>query len=277
MMRLPNGSYLQPMFMFIAALAGLILAAAPIQADASFLDQLPEEVASVFENTVLPEVSAGHVVDLDANGTREVVFLSQATVVAGEDEHMEFQSMLMIFEEISVDGDWFPYRLAVMKSLSGDLPRPAHLAVKDMGGDSRPELVWLQGGPDEEGRYREAALFEYRPDVDGGLATVGIYSTNHGWVRIYDLDQDGASEVVAFSKQNGKTVCDDLFFHTGGGWSSLVSLVHQLGSPDINSYRARKNLPPGGNVNRDVLLAVKSDLNYSPVEVSLPATPSLQY
>ena len=176
-----------------------------------------------------------------------------------------------------MEGDWFPYRLAVMKSVSGDLPRPAHLAVKNMGGDSRPELVWLQGDPDPEGRYHEAVLFEYRPDIEGGLVNVGMFSTTKGWVRIYDLDQDGASELVAFSTENDKTVCDDLFYYTRGSWSSLVSQIHQLGSPDISSYRTRKNLPPGHHVNLDVLLAVKSDLNDAPVEVSLPEAPALQY
>jgi len=218
----------------------------------------------VLSDTLLPRITTSDLVDLDGNGTEEIVLMSQSPLVARPDASslgdLQFQSLLMIFERTESQDRTFPYELTVMKSLIAPLPKPAHLSFQDMGGDENPELVWLQGGPDSEGRYSEVILYSYLKGNPDPLVEVARLSPNQGWIRIYDLDRDGTSEVVAFAESEGQTYCQDLLFSTPSGWTTLLAEIRKLGSVEVLAFQQQHGLEPNGKISRAVYEKVKEIL-----------------
>jgi hypothetical protein len=241
------------------------------------LGPLPPAIASAFQQAALPSVGSSDAIDLDADGIPEVVLFSHAPIVVwsatAAAENVAYQSLLLVFRRVENQAEAFPYRLSTTKTLVGSVPKPAFLAVRDMGGDPRPELAWLEGGPDLEGRYHEAVLFNYDPNSEPKLIEVGRFSELDGWVRVHDLDGDGSAEIVGFISIDGKTVCPNLLFSTGSGWRTLEGEILRLGSPDIKTFQAAHSLEPTGRVTKELLIAVKKDLDMSPIQVDSVEAP----
>jgi hypothetical protein len=204
------------------------------------------------------------VIDLNLDGTDEVAILSHAPIAIPRSsqgiESVVFQSLLMLFERSpSTDpGGTFPYRLAATESEQGTSPKPAHVAIKNIGDDPDPEIVWLYGGPDSKGRYSKAIVYSFVRGSDRALREVARFETATGWVRVHDLDEDGVSEIIAFVEEGGETVCPDLLFCSAAGWSTLTEAIRNLGDPDIMAFQTRCGLSPTGRVTKDVLAAVKA-------------------
>lgn len=247
------------------------------QAPNSNWDRLPLEAREVLTDTLLPRITTSDLVDLDGNGSEEIVLMAQSPLVSGPEastlSDLLFQSLLMVFERTDSQDVTFPYRLTVLKSLTAALPKPAHLSFQDMGGDPNPEMVWLQGGPDSEGRYSEVVLYAYRSESPEPLFEVARLSLPEGWIRIYDLDNDGISEVVAFDRSEGQTICRDLLFSTPQGWRTLFSEIQRLGFPSVLAFQQQQGLEPNGKVSRAVFEKLKDVLQIPRSTTPSPFTP----
>lgn len=232
--------------------------------DSTSWDRLPMEAREVVTDTLLPRIAVSDLVDLDGNGSEEILLMSQSALAPDAGAKglgdLMFQSLLMIFERVESQDQVFPYKLTVLKALSSKLPKPAHLSFQNMGGEAAPEIVWLQGGPDAEGRYSEAILYTYRSGLDDPLVEAARFSTPGGWIRLYDLDSDGASEAVAFAQRGTETVCEDVLFHASSDWITLMGAIRNLGFPDVQSFQVQHGLEPNGKISRPVFEKLKGVL-----------------
>ena len=227
------------------------------------LGKLPAEIAEVFRNTLLPSVGKVEVIDLNLDGTDEIAILSHAPVAIPQPsqgiESVVFQSLVMLFERppSNDSGGSFPYRLVATKSEQGASPKPAHVAIRNVGDDPDPEIVWLYGGPDLMGRYSKAIVYSFVRGSDRALREVARFETASGWVRVHDLDEDGVSEIIEFVEEESETVCPDLLFCSAAGWITLSEAIRNLGDPDVMAFQTRCGLSPTGRITRDVLTEVK--------------------
>ncbi len=252
------------MLTFTGLMLLIALVPAHSQAPNSNWDQIPIEAREVLTDTLLPRITTSDLVDLDGDGNEEIVLMSQSPLVSGPEatdlSDLLFQSLLMIFQRVDSPDQTFPYKLAVLKSLTAPLPKPAHLSFQDMGGEPTPELIWLQGGPDSEGRYSEVILYSYQSGAESPLVEVARLSPTEGWIRIYDLDSDGISEVVSFAETDGQTYCRDLLFSSPSGWTTVLSETQKLGAPDILTFQQQNGLEPNGKISRIVFEKLKEIL-----------------
>ena len=147
-----------------------------------------------------------------------------------------------------------------MKSMTAALPKPAHLSFQNMGGEVNPELVWLQGGPDSEGRYSEVILYSYRSGQADPMVEVARLALERGWTRIYDLDSDGVSEVVAFDVSEEQTYCKDLLFHAPFGYTTFLGELQKMGIPGVLAFQQQQGLEPNGKISRVVFEKLKEIL-----------------
>jgi len=240
------------------------------------LSDLPEEVAKVIAETLIPSLGICETVDLDGDGTDEIVVFSGVPYSAEADDSesktISFQNLLVIFRKGSSEAGAFPYRLSVMKSVSSPTPNPIHVTLENMGGAANREIVWLEGGPDPKGRYSKAILFSFFGNQDPPLVEVARFENPSGWVRVHDLDRDGVAEAIAFSEMEGQTVCPDLLFFQEDRWTSLRTEIQNLGFGDIAGFQSRCGLEPDGRVTRDLLTRFKS--YRATGEVPAPAAPT---
>ncbi|MCG3197819.1 MAG: hypothetical protein GHCLOJNM_02311 [bacterium] len=243
---------------------GLVLLGATGCVAQGFFQNLPPSLATVFEKTVFPEVGAAQAADLDRDGTAEVVVLTHSPV-AGPSSTLVFQSLLMVFARARVAPGQFPYHLSATRAESASGPRAAHVTLRDVGGGPEPELVWLDRGPDEEGRYSRATILLYTPDHQPALGEVVRFEVREGWVRVHDLDEDGPSELLGFRVAEGQTVCDNLLLYDEDRWRDLSEVLKALGFADLRAFQAARGLQPSGWVTRELLEALKRDLSLAPI------------
>lgn len=241
------------------------------------LSGLSPEIAKVFTDTLIPNLGICEARDLDGDGSEEIVVFSGVPLSedANESESMtiSFQNLLMVFRKRSEVEGAFPYQLSVKKSVTSLKPNPIHVTLEDMGGDSNPEVVWLEEGPDAKGRYAKAILYSYQGSEDPPLVERARFENPSGWVRVHDLDRDGVSEVIAFSEIEGQTICPDLLYFKEDRWTSLRTEIQYLGFGDIAAFQRSQSLEPDGRVTRELLVHFK---NYRTSGSALPSTPSTQ-
>jgi hypothetical protein len=237
--------------------------------DNPVLGELPERVASIFRDTLLPQTGLTQEVDLDGNGTEEILLVSHVPFYPPSEStspRLRFQTHLQVFE--LREGEGFPYSPVASHAVDGAVPRPAHVTVEDLGEGPEPEIVWLEQGPDAEGRYAEAILFAYRGGQQG-LVEKARFAQPGGWVRIHDLDRDGLSEIIGFEQGPEGTVCPNLLFYFEGRWTTVAEAVRAHGSPDIPSFQIQNGLETTGRVTRSLLEVLKQGGD-APLEVTTP-------
>ena len=254
---------------FAVAAASLVLGLpgeswAQLRDEPATLGDLPPEIASVLEETLVPRLAGRFVTDLNLDGSKELLLLSHCPVLPSVEAEatldVAFQSLLMVFgERPGGEGD-FPYRLVGLKAVLGKTPKPTHMTVQNMDEDQDLEIVWLQEGPDEEGRYSKAVILSYRPDTRPAVSEEAVFENPAGWVKVFDVDGDGSAEVVGFQEEGGSPVCKDLLFYGRSGWSSVGGALTALGAPDLESFQTQAGLAPTGKVTKEVLVALKGRL-----------------